>query len=44
VSINDKTRVFSEGEPGEITKKLYDLLTGIQRKEVEDEFNWVLEV
>ena len=44
VSINDKTRVFSEGEPGEITKKLYDLLTGIQRKEVEDEFNWVVEV
>lgn len=44
VTIDDKKRVFSDGEPGEITQKLYDLLTGIQRKEVEDDFNWVVDV
>ena len=44
VVIEDNKRVFSEGEPGEITKKLYELLTGIQRLDIEDEFNWVVKV
>ncbi len=41
VVLEDKKRVFNNGEPGEITKKLYNLLTGIQRVEIEDEFGWV---
>jgi len=44
VVIEDKNRVFSEGEPGEITRKLYELLTGIQRLDIEDEFGWVVKV
>jgi len=44
VTINDKKRIFNDGEPGEITKKLYNLLTGIQRLEIDDEFGWVVKV
>ncbi|MBD3211133.1 MAG: branched-chain amino acid aminotransferase [Candidatus Lokiarchaeota archaeon] len=44
VSLDEEKRVFNDGEPGEITVKLYDLLTGIQRKEIEDEFGWVVDV
>ncbi|MGV9204892.1 MAG: branched-chain amino acid aminotransferase [Promethearchaeia archaeon] len=44
VTLNDQKRVWNDGEPGEVTKKLYDLLTGIQRKEIEDEFGWVTTV
>jgi branched-chain amino acid aminotransferase len=44
VTHNDNTRVFNDGKPGELTKKLYDLLTGIQRLEHEDEFGWVVKV
>lgn len=41
VSMNDQKRVWNDGKPGDMTQKLYDLLTGIQRKEIEDEFGWV---
>jgi branched-chain amino acid aminotransferase len=41
VVLEDQKRVWNNGEPGDITKKLYDLLTGIQRLEIEDEFGWV---
>ena len=44
IALEDKTRIFSKGEPGEITRKLYELLTGIQRLEVDDEFNWIVKV
>ena len=44
VVIDDNKRIFSEGEPGEITRKLYELLTGIQRLDIEDEFNWIVKV
>jgi branched-chain amino acid aminotransferase len=44
VTINDKKRIFNNGEPGEFTKKLYDLLTGIQRLEIDDEFGWVVKI
>jgi len=43
VSIDDQKKVWNNGEPGEITVKLYDLLTGIQRKVIEDEFGWVVD-
>jgi len=44
VVLDDQKRVWNNGEPGEITIKLYELLTGIQRKEIEDEFGWVVTV
>jgi branched-chain amino acid aminotransferase len=44
VVLDDKKRVWNNGEPGETTNKLYELLTGIQRKEIEDEFSWVADV
>ena len=44
VSINNNIKVFNNKEPGEITTKLYDLLTGIQRLEIEDDFDWIMKV
>jgi branched-chain amino acid aminotransferase len=44
VVLEDKKRVFGSGEPGEITRKLYEVLTGIQRLDIEDEFGWVAKV
>ena len=44
VALDDKRRIFSEGEPGEVTRKLYELLTGIQRLEIDDEFGWIEKV
>ena len=41
VTLDEKRKVFSEGEPGPITRKLYELLTRIQRMDVKDEFNWI---
>ncbi len=40
ISWQDQKRVFNDHEPGEITRKLYELLTGIQKGEIEDEFGW----
>lgn len=36
--------VINNGKTGELSQKLYDTLTGIQYGNVEDPFNWVLEV
>ncbi|MFX0025839.1 MAG: branched-chain amino acid aminotransferase [Candidatus Hermodarchaeota archaeon] len=44
VVIEDKKRIFSEGKPGEITRKLYELLIGIQRLDIEDSFEWIVKV
>ena len=44
VTINDKIRIFNDREPGKITAKLYDLLTGIQRLDFEDDFNWIVKI
>ena len=44
VTLNDKKRIFNDGKPGEVTTNLYELLTGIQRLDLDDEFNWVLKV
>jgi branched-chain amino acid aminotransferase len=41
IVLENQKKVYNNGEPGEITKKLYDLLTGIQRLEIEDEYRWV---
>ncbi|MFX0072197.1 MAG: branched-chain amino acid aminotransferase, partial [Candidatus Hermodarchaeota archaeon] len=39
VNYEGKKKLFNNGEPGEYTTELYKLLTGIQRLEIEDEFN-----
>ncbi len=44
VALEGKKKVFNNREPGEITNKLYKLLTGIQRLEIEDEFGWITKV
>jgi len=44
VVLEKKKKIWNNGEPGDITVKLYKLLTGIQRLEIEDEFGWVVKV
>ncbi len=44
VTLEDKKRTFRNGEPGEVTKKLYKLLTGLQRLEIDDEFGWIMKI
>ncbi|MHA1269171.1 MAG: branched-chain amino acid aminotransferase [Candidatus Helarchaeota archaeon] len=41
ISYNNKEYIFNDFKVGPITQKLYDLLTGIQRQEIDDPFNWV---
>ncbi len=40
----DEKLVVNEGKTGELSKKLYDELTGIQTGKNEDPFDWVVEV
>jgi len=44
VNLEGKERVFNNREPGEITSKLFELLTGIQRLNIKDEFGWITKV
>ena len=44
VTLDDKKRIFTEGEPGEFTRKIYELLIGIQRLEIDDDFGWIEKV
>ena len=44
VSVGNDIRVFNNREPGELTCKLYELLTGIQRLDIEDDFNWIVKI
>ena len=44
VTLEGKQRVFNNREPGEIAKKMYEILTGIQRLDIEDEFGWIVKV
>ncbi len=44
VTLEGKLRIFNNRQPGEITSKLYELLTGIQRLDIEDEFGWIVKV
>jgi branched-chain amino acid aminotransferase len=41
---NEEEMIINNGETGELSKKLYDTLTGIQTGKQEDVFNWVVEV
>lgn len=44
VMIEGNKKIFSGGEPGEITRKLYELLKGIQYSDIEDPYGWVVKV
>ncbi|MFX1238588.1 MAG: aminotransferase class IV, partial [Promethearchaeota archaeon] len=44
ITLDNEKRIFNNCEPGEITKKIYNLLTGIQRLDLEDSFGWVLHI
>jgi branched-chain amino acid aminotransferase len=44
ITMDDKARTFNNHEPGELTIKLYELLTGIQRLEIKDDFGWIFTV
>jgi len=44
VTLEDNKKIFNNTEPGEITRKLYELLTGIQYLEIEDEFGWIFKI
>lgn len=41
---NGEEMVVQSGETGELSKKLYDTLTGIQRGKIADELNWTTKV
>lgn len=41
---NDHKMVINDGGIGDLTKKLYDTLTGIQYGDIEDKFGWTMEV
>jgi branched-chain amino acid aminotransferase len=41
LKFHDKVITFSETEPGELAKKLYDYLTGIQYGKEEDKYGWM---
>ncbi len=44
VTFEINKRIFNNGEPGEITSKLYELLTEIQRLDINDEFDWIVKI
>ncbi|PLT35541.1 branched-chain amino acid aminotransferase [Bacillus sp. V5-8f] len=41
---NNEKIVINDGKTGELSKKLFDTLTGIQRGKLEDPLGWVVEV
>ena len=43
LSWKDEVFVINKGETGELSRKLYDTLTGIQTGKVEDPFNWAIQ-
>ncbi len=44
IKYNNKEHIFSNGDVGNITRKLYDILTGIQFGTDSDPFDWILEL
>jgi len=44
VSYKGEKHTINDGKPGELTRKLYDTLRGIQLGEIEDRFGWFFEV
>lgn len=44
ITFEEETRTYNGGKPGELTTQLYNELTGIQRLDREDPFNWIVHV
>jgi len=44
ITYDGKEYIFSNGDVGNITRKLYDILTGMQFGTDSDPFNWILEL
>jgi len=44
ITYDSKEYIFSNGDVGNITRKLYDILTGMQFGTDSDPFNWILEL
>jgi branched-chain amino acid aminotransferase len=42
ISYGDEKIIINKGEIGEISKKLYDTITGIQSGELPDQYNWTV--
>jgi len=42
LSYNDEKYVINEGKTGELSSKIYDTITGIQKGTVEDPFGWLV--
>lgn len=40
----DKKMVLNKGKTGELSRKIYETMTGIQKGEVEDPFNWIVDL
>ncbi len=38
---NNKQYIINEGKTGDLSKKIYDTITGIQYGKIEDPFNWI---
>jgi branched-chain amino acid aminotransferase len=41
LAYGDKEYVIGGGKIGDVTQRLYDILTGIQWGKIDDTFNWV---
>ena len=44
LAYGDRKLVITQGQVGELSQRLYDILTGIQIGTVPDKFNWVMKV
>jgi branched-chain amino acid aminotransferase len=44
ITYDGKEYIFSNGDVGNVTRKLYDILTGMQFGTDSDPFNWILEL
>lgn len=44
LSLGGNKRIYNNNNPGEITTKLYTLLTGIQKLDLPDEYNWITKI
>ena len=41
ITDKENTKVYCEEQIGPVARKLYDMLTGIQKEKVEDRFDWL---
>ncbi len=44
IVMEENTKIFNNGKPGETTTNLYNLLTSIQRLDIPDDYGWVIKL